>query len=75
MELGLGIIIGILLAILIIVFSQRNDIHITKVLKKLGDVIEVSKSKVEFIDSGSTEEDALEILYKEHKEKGIDMKL
>jgi len=75
MELALGIIIGMIGAVLLIVFGQRNETHITKLLKKIGDTIELPKEKVEFLDPGSSEEDALEILYEEHKKKGIDMKL
>lgn len=62
----LGIITGLILAILIIKKEQK----INHFIKKIDDMI--PQEKAEFLNIGDTEQDAMEDLYDENKKKGLD---
>ena len=63
----LGIITGLILAILIIKKEQK----INHFIKKIDDMIPLQE-KAEFLNIGDTEQDAMEDLYDENKKKGLD---
>ena len=67
--LGIGILIGILLSFLVLVFGRAKQAKIERFLNVLEGK---SHEQAEFFDPGSTELDALEDLYEANKAKGID---
>ena len=66
----IGILTGLILAVLIIKKERKIDYFV----KKIEDII-MPTEKAEFFEAGSSEQDALEALYEEHKKKGIDTPL
>ena len=71
---ALGILVGMALATLAIVFGIRKEQQITQTIEKLGKVIEPHR-EVEFIAPADEEAEAIGIVIDENTKRGRDTKL
>ncbi len=72
-EFILGILTGTLLSFFFVflVFNYKIDYNKTQIFfEKIKN--KIAKNETEFFDAGDTELDAMEELYKQNKEKGVD---
>lgn len=69
-------ILGVFFGIASFVFVFKIVFHKKDIIKEYLEKPQLApKMRAEFIDSGSVDEDAMEILFEQAKEKGVDTKL
>ena len=73
MEYLLGVITGLLISILILIFLSRKETEIKATIQEVKQ--RITKQKVEFLKPTSEDVDALQEVIKQNDAKGVDTKI